>query len=322
MTLKDKEKNENTAGCSIIVPTFNSEKTIDACLQALFGQSIQHHNCEIIVVDDGSNDRTLQIVERYPVKVIKNQIKTGAYAARNLGIKQASGNILVFTDATCFARSGWLSNLLLGFKDAQVGCVGGQILSAPPHTIIQHFCADRKTHDMQKFLDREIPFFAGGNVAIRREVFKRIGLFDQSLQSGGDGDFSFRVKLDGKYRIAFQPDACVYYNYRETLCALLGQAYKYGRGIARFRLKHYGRLKMSRPVKVWPNVVALIRQVIGILVIPVRAGRDLRRIDKFTKALVFQFIDKLHSIWFHAGIVIGLIKFRGQKRSNIQPLIS
>ena len=320
MILKDKEKNENTIDCSIIVPTFNSEKTIDACLNALLNQSIRQHGCEIIVVDDGSSDNTLQITERYPVKIIKNNIKTGAYAARNRGIINASGNIIVFTDATCFPCFSWLSNLLSGFKNIRVGCVGGQILSAPPHTIIQHFCADRKTHDMQKSLDREIPSFACGNVAIRREVFKRIGLFDQSLQSGGDGDFSFRVKLDGKYRIAFQPDACVYYNHRETLPALLGQAYKYGKGIACFRLNYHECPGMNRPVEIWPNVVTLIRQIIGILIIPVKAGRDLRRISEFTKALVFQCIDKLHSLWFHAGIVIGLIKFRGQKRSQIPKL--
>ena len=175
---------------------------------------------------------------------------------------------------------------------------------------------------MSNYLNREIPFFACGNVAIRREVFERVGLFDESLESGGDGDFSFRVKLDGRYRIVFQSNACVYYNHRETLLGLLKQAYKYGQGIARFRFNYYGSPGMNRPISLFVNIVALLRQLAGVLVIPWKIIREYTRAQSLIIAFAYPSIDKLHSLWFHVGIVAGLIKFRGHKRSPIPKLTS
>ena len=316
------KRNSKEILCSIIVPVFNNESTLDKCLRSLISQKFKGGNHEIIVVDDGSIDNSKNIINTYSVKVLKNNVKTGAYAARNYGIANASGEILVFTDATCYPCSDWLQNLILEFADNQIGCVAGQILSAPPRTLVQNFSKERRTHDMHSNLNREIVSFACGNVAIRREVFESIGLFDESLESGGDGDFAFRVYLDGKFRVAYQPSACVYYNHRDTLGGLLKQAFKYGRGIARFRLNFHGSSGANKSVSLLLNMVILLIQLGGVVIIPWKILKEYQQTQNLMTAFVYPSIDKLHSIWSQSGIVVGLIQYRGQNRSPIPKLIN
>ncbi len=305
---------------SIIVPVFNNESTLDKCLKGLISQKFQSGKYEIIVVDDGSIDNSQQIINRYSVKVLKNNFKTGAYAARNLGIANASGKILIFTDATCYPCIDWLDNLMSRFEETGVGCVAGQILSAPPLNLVQRFSKDRKTHDMNDNLEREFPSFVCGNVAIKREVFEHSGLFDESLESGGDGDLAFRVKLTGRFRIVYEPSACVYYNYRTTLRGLLKQAYKYGRGIARFRLNYYGLPGANKPISLLRNLAALIFQLATVVVIPLKIPREYKRTENLIVAFAYPSIDKLHAICFHIGLYVGLITYRHYKRSPISKL--
>lgn len=306
--------------CSIIVPVFNSGTTLNSCLEGLARQYLKNGTYEIIVADDGSTDNSLEIAQRYDVKILKSEVRTGAYAARNRGITNASGSILVFTDATCYPCADWLNNLISRFEETGVGCVAGQILSAPPLNLVQRFSKDTETHDMNDNLKREFPSFVCGNVAIKREVFEHTGLFDESLESGGDGDLAFRVKLTGIFRIVYEPSACVYYNYRNTLRGLLGQAYKYGRGIARFRLNYYGLPGANKPISLFHNLAALIFQLATVVVIPLKIPREYKRTESLISAFAYPSIDKLHTICFHIGILMGLIIYRHYKRPPFSKL--
>ncbi|MBN1850283.1 MAG: glycosyltransferase [Deltaproteobacteria bacterium] len=305
---------------SIIVPTHNTANTLDYCLKELVKQEIQNGLYEIIVVDDGSIDNSLTIAKHYPVKILENVTQRGAYASRNIGIRNASGEILIFIDATCYPEHDWLSKLINGFTHEDIGCVAGQILSAVPATIAQHFSKDKDTHNMNRFFKKETPFFAGGNVAIKRDVFKRIGLFDESLKSGGDGDFSLRINLDKKYRIVYQPSACVYYHHREYISSLFKQAYKYGTGIAQFRLNYQHYFDSKKNISLLPNIMNLLKQIMGFLLVPWKIAAGYRIFKDVSKAFIYPFIDKVHTIFFHSGIIIGLIKYRNYKRLSIPKL--
>lgn len=82
--------------CSVIIPVFNEQNAIKECLESLVKQTIK--DIEIIIVDDGSVDKTVEIVKKFPVKLFQ-QSHQGPGPARNMGAKQASGEILVFVDA-------------------------------------------------------------------------------------------------------------------------------------------------------------------------------------------------------------------------------
>jgi len=107
---------------SVIIPNYNGEKTLGLCLGA--ASRIKDQDIEIIVVDDGSDDRSVEIIKQYPCKLIESPAHTGASHARNLGAQHAQGEILFFTDADCLIQQNTL---------AQIRCM---LVQTGPHSII------------------------------------------------------------------------------------------------------------------------------------------------------------------------------------------
>src|SRR3989344_5737696 len=100
---------------SVIIPAFNSAATIKACIDALRSQDFPA-GAEIIVADDGSADDTAAIAKKAGAKVV-SQGNAGPAKARNLGAKNANGEILLFTDADCVPQKNWLSEMMRPFAD-------------------------------------------------------------------------------------------------------------------------------------------------------------------------------------------------------------
>lgn len=101
---------------SVIIPVYNEEKSISACLQSLLSQT--HSLLEIIIVDDGSTDRTLQLAKNYKVTFL-TQKHQGPGAARNLGAKKAKGDIFVFVDADMTFAPDFIEKLTAPIRDGQ-----------------------------------------------------------------------------------------------------------------------------------------------------------------------------------------------------------
>ena len=83
---------------SIIIPVFNGENTIEQCLESAFASD--YPNYEVLVVDDNSDDSTVEIIKKYPCRLIQLDKRSGAAAARNIGAAKSRGQVLFFTDAT------------------------------------------------------------------------------------------------------------------------------------------------------------------------------------------------------------------------------
>ncbi|MFC1852907.1 glycosyltransferase family A protein [candidate division CSSED10-310 bacterium] len=109
---------------SVIVPFQNAEKYIESCINSLLCQDYSNKDYEIIFIDNNSTDRSAMIVGQYDMIKLLNESSPGSYAARNLGIKSARGNIIAFTDADCLPCEGWLSGL-------------EQVLSTSPVLLVQ-----------------------------------------------------------------------------------------------------------------------------------------------------------------------------------------
>lgn len=113
---------------SVVVPVRNGAPTIRTCVESLLAQRHAADRFEVVVVDNGSTDGTAQRVADYPVLRLRCPVP-GASAARNVGVRHSTAEIVAFTDADCIADPGWLRELAAAFEDTSVGAAGGPIES-------------------------------------------------------------------------------------------------------------------------------------------------------------------------------------------------
>ena len=223
------------------MPVYNGALTIEECIKSLLNLEYPEDKYEIIIVDNNSTDTTVEIVKKYPVKLL-HEGKQSSYPARNLGIKNAKGEIVAFTDADCIVDKMWLEQLVENFKDETTAGVGGEILAYNPKSIVEQYSVKSGSISQKIALETEIvnlkmPFILTANAAYKAEILNEIGLFDDSFISGGDVDLACRITMKG-YRIVYEPKALVYHKHRTTLYGLFKQIFPYGEGRANLFKKH------------------------------------------------------------------------------------
>jgi glycosyltransferase involved in cell wall biosynthesis len=217
---------------SVVVPVRNGEADIADCVASLLRCAYPEARREIIVVDNGSSDRTAEIVRRYPIRCIA-EARRGPSHARNRGIESSHGDIVAFTDADCVVGTTWLRELVRGFADSSVSGVAGAILSYPPETPVQRYMARRKVCWQKPAIESQgWPFAVTGNVAFRRETFSKVGLFDPLFLRGQDKDFGRRVFAAG-LQLVYRPNAVVLHRHRRSTWGLFKQhaGWAYGSGL-------------------------------------------------------------------------------------------
>lgn len=250
---------------SVIVPIFNSSKTIKQLLMSLMNQSYTKDNYEIIIVDDGSTDETMEIVmtvvkknSQPIIKIISLEHNYGPATARNRGIMNAGGEIIAFTDADAIPEKDWLKELIEAFDDENVGGVRGEIL----------------TNDYLLFPLRLAPIGNGYktcNIAYKREILNKVGLFDEKFRHpfGEDGDIAHRI-LNKGFKIKDSPKAIVFHpikklNLRQVVRMAMLRRYD----VLFFRkhpkdAKAYGE-RLMRPLLIIPPFFGLSLTGIAVL---------------------------------------------------------
>jgi len=207
---------------SIIVPVYNGEATIRTCVEALLGLDYPRDRFEVIIVDNKSIDGTRRIVEGYAVTLLQEAAVQSSYAARNLGIAHASGDILAFTDADCMPERGWLRAIIAVIEPADVGGVAGAIEAFRADSAVERYQAQRAIRADRAYKHKVLPFAQTANAAYKREVFEKIGLFDPTLIYGGDLDFSWRMQSGAGLRLVYEALAFVWHRHRTTYKGLFG----------------------------------------------------------------------------------------------------
>jgi cellulose synthase/poly-beta-1,6-N-acetylglucosamine synthase-like glycosyltransferase len=212
---------------SIVIPAFNAEKTIARTIQACLSQDYDHVK-DIIVIDDGSTDKTGERVNAYAGVRYVRQENAGPARARNKGAAVAAGDVICFTDADCIPHKDWVRTLLRHFADPCVGAVMGSYGIANPQSWLA-----RAVYQEIIFRHRRMPLypkaFGSYNVAIRKTAFNDVGGFNGEYPhaSGEDNDLSYRVLSHG-YRIFFAKDALVDHHHPETVKKYLREQYRHG----------------------------------------------------------------------------------------------
>lgn len=246
---------------SIIIPTKNRSEHIENCLRSI--TSADKNYDEIIIVD-GSTDsneqnKTELIVNTFGGKYYFEP-KTGVSVARNTGITESSGDILVFADDDFIVDMNWINNLIVNYKDPDVvGCTGRmlsyrdddasklyeksmsfdrgnkkRIFSKKDISILNLLSTITKIGNKRLLDKTPVPWGVGyGFYSFRRNVFNQIGFFDINLGrgtpaiGGEDPDLLYRILKAGKI-IIYEPKAIIYHNHRQNFADIFKDAYNSG----------------------------------------------------------------------------------------------
>lgn len=214
---------------SVIVPAYNSERTIGQCLEALTNQTFSRSNYEIILVDDGSTDRTAEIAGKYTgIRLIK-QNNTGPAAARNNGAKAAKGDIILFTDADCIPDPDWVEQMILLFEKDQDLCGVKGIYKTRQKELAARF-VQIEYQDKYDLLrnSKRIDFIDTYSAGFKRDVFLRFQGYDTSfpVACAEDVELSFRMSNAG-LKMVFNPRAVVYHTHPNTWISYFKKKYKF-----------------------------------------------------------------------------------------------
>lgn len=242
---------------SVIIPIYNGERDLPDLIDCLICQTYPANQVEYLFIDNGSRDGTPALLTQAAAqasslgitcKFIQETAIQSSYAARNAGIRAASGEILAFTDVDCRPLPDWLVQLTEGFEDPQVGLVAGEIVPLDGRHWLERY-ADRQGFLSQKNTLNH-PFCAYGqtaNLAIRAIALSDTGLFRPYLTTGGDADICWRLQRQGGWRLHFAETAVVKHRHRSSLKQLYEQWYRYGRS-NRYLHQLYAT-ELSRPLE-------------------------------------------------------------------------
>lgn len=190
---------------SVIVPTYNEEKSLSRCMASIRQQTFPAD--EVIVADGQSTDGTHELALELADKLVVEKKRTIA-AGRQSGAMSAKGKWLVFADADAHYPKDWLLDLLRPFADPTVACTHGKLLLSESNPV-EHYMADRLLPKVfQTALRLGHPTGAGSNLAIRADVFREMGGFNTDLVTAEDVDLQKRALRFG--RNVFVKDAVAY----------------------------------------------------------------------------------------------------------------
>lgn len=218
---------------SVIIPVYNDVAGLKTCLRALHGQTYPPDRFEIIVVDNGSDEDLSDIMNQHPGVRLLREPKPGSYAARNKAIVESKAAVLAFTDSDCDAAPVWLEAGVSALSQPECqGVVGGRVdfTFRKPDSPTTAELYDSVTYFNQEKYIHERGFTGTGNLFSRRDIFEKVGLFNEALKSGGDREWGQRCS-DLGIRPLYASDACVKHPARDSFVALVKKAQRVAGGL-------------------------------------------------------------------------------------------
>jgi glycosyltransferase involved in cell wall biosynthesis len=323
---------------SVIVPAYNAAITLPACLEALRNQTLPPD--EVIVVDDGSHDQTVQIARNFGVQVLE-QAHQGPAVARNLGIDHARGDIILLTDADCEPMPTWIAEMLRPFDDPRVMGVKGSYRTHQREIVAQLVqCEFEERYD--RLEQREtIDFIDTYSAAFRLAVLRKLGGFDPAFPQANNEDveLSYRLAHSG-CRLMFNRQAIVYHRHPFTWRSYMIRKIK--RGYWRmmvYKLYPDKAVRDSYTPQMLKVQIALIYLIVGLAVLafiflPLLWGvlaalislwcsaipftRRARQQEKLPMIAALYFVF-LRAVAFSIGVtcgMVGMIFFRPQLQND------
>ena len=235
----DTNNAEANVSVSIIIPAYQASNTITACLSALQEQDFQLPY-EVIIVDDGSADNTIELAQKSCAHIIQHGEKRGAAAARNSGVNMAKGDIICFTDADCMPKKDWLEQMILPFDDPEIVGAKGVYRTNQKELVARFVQIEYEDkYDLLRAQER-INFIDTYSAAYRKEILQSNGGFDEQVFFVEDQELSFRLASRG-YQMIFQPSAVVYHHHSDSIPSYLRKKFMIGYWKAQILRRFPGR---------------------------------------------------------------------------------
>jgi len=184
-------------------------------------------SAELIVVDNGSSDNSIQIAMSFGAKVIVEE-HANISGLRNLGAKHGKGDYYAFVDADCVVAPSWLADALEHFRDGGVGIVG-----RIPDCRHDATWAERAWVSIRPQLKREVTFLSSMNMIIKKEAFEQIGGFDEDLSTGEDYDLCRRARRQEWKIVSSEKANVVHLGYPRTIWERFKKEIWYGESMFR-----------------------------------------------------------------------------------------
>jgi GT2 family glycosyltransferase len=175
----------NLTSISAYIPAYNVAKFLAPCIESLLAQSLAP--AEILVIDDGSADNSVEIAARYPaVTLLRHEKNRGLAAARNTAFRTARCEFVAALDADCVADPTWLASLVRHFQNPKIAGVGGSLSESVQESVADRW---RKAHMPQEWGPAAVhnpKFLFGCNNIFRRSTVLEIGGYDESMRTNGE----------------------------------------------------------------------------------------------------------------------------------------
>jgi len=287
---------DNLPAVSVIVPAYNEGKNIANLIESLLHLDYPKELLEIIIVDNNSTDRTKEIINQYPVKLLEENNIQSSYAARNTGIRNSNGKILAFTDSDCMVSDEWLKSGILCLQEGAGDITIGEVKSL----------SDHKLNIFEKY-DKITAFRHScktGALITSKKIFDKVGFFNERFISGGDTEWGERAKEKGLV-ISLCKQSVVYHPLRKSFNSLLKKQIRVG----------YGSGQKSKKIKLFNFPQQIIKIHVEFLFWILRVGKmilDAYRIDKIT---LFDLLS-LCPIILIFGLATTYGKIMGRVRKN------
>jgi GT2 family glycosyltransferase len=256
---------------SVVMPVYNAEATLAECLTRLCNSTFG--DFEVVLVDDGSTDASGAIAANFAVRVVPTSGRVGPAAARNLGARAATGDLLFFIDSDVMVKPDTLGRIATGFEHGDVdGLVAVQAADMRHRDLVSQY---KNLWMRWTYVRRtgDVPLFYTTAAAIRREAFLRAGGFDAGYGTPNVEDTAFGQKLARLgIRVRIDPELEVEHVKRYSLTGLLRTDFMRAVSLTRLKLREPKELasnNTSVPLRYMASVplapVAVLAAVAGIV---------------------------------------------------------